>query len=72
MTKKDKKENSTEKTNQLTEDKNNLEGSAKINLNNKTEDSTTLEKEEEIKLLEGEGQKVLDYFSKDDLVGKIK
>ncbi|MFX0059491.1 MAG: nucleotide exchange factor GrpE [Candidatus Heimdallarchaeota archaeon] len=72
MTKKGKKEKNIDDINQLTEDKNNLKGSTKTNSNNEIEDPTTVEKEEEIKLLEGEEQKVLDYFSKDDLVGKIK
>ncbi|MFX0177858.1 MAG: hypothetical protein ACFE85_16710, partial [Candidatus Hodarchaeota archaeon] len=64
MTKKGKKEKNIDDINQLTEDKNNLKGSTKTNSNNEIEDPTTVEKEEEIKLLEGEEQKVLDYFSK--------
>ncbi|MFX1588402.1 MAG: hypothetical protein ACFFC1_09620, partial [Promethearchaeota archaeon] len=71
MTKKDKKEKHIDNTKQLTEDKNKLEASEEVS-SNVEEHAVTIEKEEEVKLLEGEDQKVLDYFSKDDLVGKIK
>ncbi|MFW9943135.1 MAG: nucleotide exchange factor GrpE, partial [Candidatus Thorarchaeota archaeon] len=71
MTKKDKKEKHIDNINQLNGDKNKLEGSEEIS-SNVEKDAVTIEKEEEIKLLEGEDQKILDYFSKDDLVGKIK
>ena len=72
MTKKGKMEKNTDETNQLTEDKNKLEGSSTKSSSTEVKDSKPKKKEEVIKLLEGEDQKILDYFSKDDLVGKIK